>query len=402
MKDIKKPTVLIVHNLYQVPGGEDTVVRNEKTLLEQNGHKVILYTRHNDEIKKFSLLKKIILLFSTLYSFKTYREIKNIIIENNIELMHVHNTLPLISFSSYHAAFACKVPVVQTVHNYRLLCPGATFTRDEKICEICISKGLHNSVMYKCYRNSYIQTLLSAINIKLHRSIGTYKRAHFICFTEFIKNKLLEVNTFNDVINPNHVYIKPHFTTFKSEIKYANERKNQYIFVGRLDKLKGIWILLEAWNKIKDIQLIICGTGPEEMEIREYIEKKGFTNIKLMGFVKNETARDLISESKALIMPSQWYETLPMTFVECFSVATPIIGCDIGNIGDIIIEQKTGVHFEYNSPESLVNAIRLFESLDENELIDNVSRYYDEHFSAEQNYITISNIYSNIISTYKN
>ena len=131
----QKPTVLIVHNYYQIPGGEDTVVANEKDMLESRGHKVILYTRNNLELKELGIKQKVLLPFTTVYNLRTYQEIRRIIKEKKVDIVHVHNTLNLISPSVYYAAFSMKVPVVQTVHNFRLLCPNAIFYRNHHICE---------------------------------------------------------------------------------------------------------------------------------------------------------------------------------------------------------------------------------------------------------------------------
>ena len=141
-----KEKILIVHNFYQIPGGEDTVVANEKKLLEENGHEVVLYTRHNSELKNMSKVQKIFLPLTTVFNLKTYREIRKIITEQKIDILHVHNTLNLISPSVYYAGLSKKIPVVQTVHNFRLLCPGATFFRDGQVCEDCLEKGLLQSV----------------------------------------------------------------------------------------------------------------------------------------------------------------------------------------------------------------------------------------------------------------
>ena len=134
--------ILIVHNYYQIPGGEDTVVENEKTLLETHGHNVVLYTRSNSELSKMRKVSKLLLPITTIFNPRTYKDIKRFIVENKIDVIHVHNTLNLISPSVYYAARAMKVPVVQTVHNFRLVCPGATLYRDGHICEDCLLYGL--------------------------------------------------------------------------------------------------------------------------------------------------------------------------------------------------------------------------------------------------------------------
>ena len=209
-----KQKVLMVHNYYQIPGGEDTVVENEKRLLEENGHEVILYTRHNNELKSFSKIKKLVLPFTTIFNIKTYKDVKRIIKKEHIEIVHVHNTLNLISPSVYYAALSCKVPVIQTVHNFRLLCPGATFYRDGHICEDCLKYGLKCAVKHGCYRNSKLQTLACVITTKIHRMLGVYRKINYICLTEFNKNKLLELNYRSKkiIISPEKVYVKPNFT----------------------------------------------------------------------------------------------------------------------------------------------------------------------------------------------
>lgn len=210
----EKQNVLIVHNYYQIPGGEDTVVSNEKRLLEEHGHKVILYCRDNKEIKDFSISQKLVLPFVSIFNGRTYRDIKRIIQEEQIQIVHVHNTLHLISPSVYYAAVHCHVPVAQTVHNFRLLCPGGTFYRDGHICEDCMRKGLGCAIWHGCYRDSRIQTLVCVINMLVHRAMGIYKKINYICLTEFNKEKLLQIDRLGKgcVIDPDRVFVKSNFT----------------------------------------------------------------------------------------------------------------------------------------------------------------------------------------------
>ena len=202
---MKKFNVLMAHNYYKVPGGEDAVFHNEIKMLEKNGHQVTKYTRHNDEIKS-GVLSKLRLVIDTIFSLKTYKEVKKLIDENDIDVVHVHNTLPLISPSIYYAARTKKVPVVQTIHNFRLLCPGATFTRCGEICEDCVSKGLEQSLKHKCYRNSISQTFIMYTMLKLHRIIGTYNKINYITLTEFNKQKLSIL-----VKDKSKIHVKPNF-----------------------------------------------------------------------------------------------------------------------------------------------------------------------------------------------
>lgn len=211
---MSKKRILIVHNYYQTPGGEDTVVANEKKMLEKYGHKVVLYSRSNSELKSMSKLQKLMIPLITVFNPRTYREVKKIIKEEQIDIVHVHNTLHLISPSVYYAARSIKIPVVQTIHNFRFQCPGATFYRDGHICEDCVTKGLGCAVKYSCYRDSKFQTIACVINTMFHRMTGIYEKINYICLTEFNKEKLLQLNRpgKRQIIDPIKVFIKPNFT----------------------------------------------------------------------------------------------------------------------------------------------------------------------------------------------
>ena len=182
----KKKNILIVHNYYQIPGGEDTVVANEKKMLEKHGHKVILYSRNNAELKQMSKIQKAFLPITTVFNPRTYRDIKKLIGEEKIEVVHVHNTLNLVSPAVYYAARRMKVPVVQTIHNFRLLCPGATFYRDGHICEDCVEYGLKCAVKNSCYRGSKIQTWTAVRMIWQSRFLSIKKKEGFRCFLHWL------------------------------------------------------------------------------------------------------------------------------------------------------------------------------------------------------------------------
>lgn len=378
--------VLIVHNYYQIPGGEDTVVENEKRLLEEHGHEVVLYTRHNSELKTMSKVQKLLLPFSTIFNIRTYREVKRLITDEKIDVLHVHNTLNLISPSVYYAGFSKKIPVIQTVHNFRLLCPGATFFRDSHVCEDCLEKGLLCAVKHKCYRDSRIQTLACVISTLIHRALGTYGKLNYICLTEFNKEKLLHLKQ----IKKEKVFVKPNFVQQEKEILPYAERKKQFVFAGRLDELKGIRFLLETWQEYQpeDYRLIIFGKGPLEEWCHEYVKTYKLQNIELRGFVKNQTVKEIIGESKAMILPTRWYEGFPMTIVESYTMGTPVIGTDLGNTGNLIEEGKSGWKFSDNSK---IELHRAFENAikEENGLDENVIHKY----SAEKNYEQLRKIY---------
>ena len=353
----KKEKVLIVHNYYQIPGGEDTVVENEKRLLEEHGHEVILYTRHNSELNAMSKAQKLLLPFSTIFNLRTYREVRRLISEQKIDVLHVHNTLNLISPSVYYAGVSKKIPVVLTILNFRLLCPGATFFRDGHVCEECLNKGLSCAVKYKCYRGSRVQTLACVISSVIHRMLGIYGKLNYICLTTFNKEKLLHLKQ----IEESNVYVKPNFVQTNGEFVPLHERKDQFVYVGRLEEIKGIDVLLNAWKILGSNapKLIMCGTGPLEERCRQFIKENGLTKVELAGFVPNVQVRKIIGESKALVLPTQVYEGFPVTIAESYASGTPVIGSDLGNTGSLIENGKTGLKFNHTSAEDLAEKVEI-------------------------------------------
>ncbi len=394
---MRKQKILIVHNYYQVPGGEDTVVANEKYMLEKYGHEVVLYNRNNLELKNMGIFQKLMFPVNTIFNFKTYYDIKRIIKNRHIDIVHVHNTLNLISQSVYYAAIVCKVPVVQTIHNFRLLCPSATFYRDGHICEDCVKKGLMCSIKHKCYRNSKIQTAACVLNMKFHRMTGIYSKINYICLTEFNKKKLLQLNN----IKREKVFLKPNFINNSNEIIPANKRKNRIIFVGRLDKLKGVDMLFEAWKQLDNsgIELVVCGTGPLETWCRKFIKNNKIKNIKMQGFIYNNEVFSLIADSKALILPTQWYEGFPVSIVEAFSVGTPVICSSIGNAGTLVKEGINGCKFKCNSIYELIKAV--FRLSEYENIYESTIKEYKNKYTMEKNYQKLIDIYNDIqISMY--
>lgn len=395
----KKLHILQVHNYYQIAGGEDQVVRNEGRLLCKNGHKVFLYSRRNEEISRMTPLQKLCLPFTTVFSLKTFREVKRLIRQKKIDIVHVHNTLPLVSPSVFYAAFACHVPVVMTVHNFRLLCPGADFYRDGQVCEECLQKGLFRGVKYGCYRGSRVQTLICAFSIRIHRMLGTYGRLHYICLTDFNKEKLLTLNQ----IKPGKVFIKPNYMAFDGEIVPTSQRENYFLYVGRLEEEKGVKVLLEAFRilqeqnaaKAKDgVRLVICGEGSLKKWCLDYVGKHRLTNVSVKGGMPGEIVRKLMSRAKGAIVPSLWYEGFPMVMAEAFSVRTPVIGSDLGNVGALITNQVNGVTFRAGEPEALADAVADFDSYSFNfEVGESAMREWNE----AENYRKLTEIYERCI-----
>lgn len=353
---MKKENILIVHNHYIVSGGEDSVVKNEKELLEKKGHKVFLYTRDNNEISDMSKVKKVGMGFSFLFSVKTFLDICHLIVKEKIDVVHVHNTLSLISPSVYYASVLKEVPVIQTIHNFRLICPNALMYRKSEICEKCIKESLYCAVKNRCYHDSFFQTLVCVIGVKLHCWMGIYEKIYYICLTEFNRGKLLE--GMGKHINREKIYIKPNFVedAYSELSKEKRDIKDKYcIYVGRLEEPKGIFELIEVWQKMEDVPLlIICGSGPEEERIKEIAARQN--NIICLGRVSHKKVLCLIFYAEALIFSSRLYEGMPMTILESMMCGTPVICKGIGNGADIV--KKVKKDMLYSTKDELCDILK--------------------------------------------
>jgi glycosyltransferase involved in cell wall biosynthesis len=398
---MKQYRILQVHNFYQIPGGEDVVVRNEKRLLEEHGHTVYTYYRTNAELKKQGIIGKLKLPFTAVYSLRTAREVKKLIRENQIEIVHVHNTLTMVSPSVFYAAFKCNVPVVQTLHNFRMLCPAGSFFRDNVICEECVKDGLGCAVRHSCYRNSKVQSFVSAMILKIHRMLGTYRRVNFICLTEFNREKLLKsLDTGKHkgkVVDAAKVYIKPNFTFAEGIVPSNSQGSEEYfLFAGRVEALKGVDVAIRAFEQIPDKLLYIAGDGPMMEEMQEYVRAHAINNVKFLGYLQKEEMTERFYHAKAVIMTSQCYEAFAMTIAEAYSYGVPVIAGRVGNMEGMVKEGITGVKFQYDSAEDLARKVQEFEQMDMAELKENAREFYQKRLRPEDNYQKLIEIYESI------
>ena len=383
--------ILIAHNRYQIPGGEDTVFEQEAELLRQNGHHVFCYERTNDELNQMNKLQKLAVPFSMIYSFKTAREIRSIIKKEKINIVHVHNTLLRVSPSVYYASLKENVPVVQTIHNFRMICPNGLCYRDGHICEECTEKGLNCAIKHSCYRNSKLQTIASVLSMKIHRMTGIYKKLNYICLTEFNKKQLLKQGQ----IREEQIFIKPNSIKASHSVIPFDKRKNQIIFAGRLEESKGILFLLDVWKNMGNhpYKLLIYGSGPLEETCKERIQKEHLEGIVLCGRMDHEKLMSVIGESKALILPTQWYEGFPMSLLEAMSCGTPVIVPEMGNAGSIVVNGVNGYKYEPNTIKDCIRAIN--ENMN---ITDSVYNHFKDNYSEEKNYHMLMDIYQKVMA----
>lgn len=384
---MSKKKILMIHNFYQIGGGEHTVFENEVKMLRENGHEVLTYTRSNDELKS-SKLKLLLSPLSTIWSFKSYVEVRKLIKQNQIDVVHCHNTFPLISPSVYYAARSLKVPVIQTIHNFRFLCPNGTFYREGHICEECKKhQSFKTAWKHGCYRNSRLQTAVVIAMLKFHRWIGTYRKISYIFLTEFNKLKFDQLMD----VNGSNIFIKPNFVEEAESSNSTKEIYNTFVFAGRLEENKGIPFLLDAWPELPaEYQLHIYGDGTYKAQVEKASER--FDNIQYYGFKPQKDIFSDLSSAQALLFPSNLYEGFPMTLSECFSMGCPVVSTNMGNQNDMVYQAKGGAVFPCNDKQGFQQAL---EDVIANRSLysQNARSYYADYLTKQKNYEELVDIY---------
>jgi glycosyltransferase involved in cell wall biosynthesis len=384
--------ILSIHNRYQIRGGEDECHEAEVSLLREMGHSVEVYEENNDRVAALGALGTAI---RTVWSDESYKAVKRQLEEQIYNIVHLQNFFPLISPAVYYAAKEKSVPVIQTLHNYRLLCPNAKFFRDGRACEDCLGKLVpYPSVIHGCYRESSAATGVVAAMLTMHRAMGTWTETVdlYIALTEFAREKFIQggLPAEKIVVKPNFVHPDPGFKEGKG--KYA-------IFVGRLSSEKGIALLLKAWKHLGGkIPLKIVGDGPLAPLVTEAV--KSIPACEWLGRKPLKQVYDLMGEAAFLIFPSEWYEGLPRTIIEAFAVGTPVIAPNIGAMSSLINHGRTGLHFYPGNQEDLIAQVEWTLTHPEElaKMRYEVRTEFEAKYTAANNYTRLIEIYQRVRS----
>ncbi len=329
--------VLMLHNRYLIPGGEDQSTASEVALLRDYGYEVELLEQDNHDIEQ---LGKARTAAGTVWSSASYKSIHQRLSTGSFDVMHVQNFFPLWSPSVYYAAAKCKVPVVQTLRNYRLMCVNATFYRDGHVCEDCLGKTAPwLGIAHACYRNSRAGSAVLAGMVGIHKLLGTWQRKiqAYIALTEFARDKFIAGGFPQDkiVVKPNFVHPAP---------EPGSGGGGYALFVGRLSEEKGIATMLHAWKATSSpIRLKIVGDGPLTELVRQAAAES--SSIEYLGRRNSAEVFDLLRSAEFLVFPSEWYEGMPRTVIEAFAVGTPVLASNLGATASMIVPDKTGFHF---------------------------------------------------------
>lgn len=383
--------ILRVHNYYQQAGGEDAVVASEAELLASRGHTVIPHFVHNDAIDGMS---RVTVAGKTIWNRDSAADLRRILAEHRPDVVHFDNTFPLVSPSAYYAARDAGVPVIQTLHNYRLLCVNATLFRDGRVCEECVGRAIPwPGVQHACYRNDRKASAVVAAMLSFHRAIGTYRHAitTYIALTEFARRKYIQGG-----LPASRIVVKPNFLETDPGVGPGNGRFA--LFVGRLTEEKGVRVLVDAWRHIGDrLPLKVVGSGPLEGELAA--AASGVAGVQLLGRQPLDRVMQMMGEAAVLVFPSTWYEGLPRTIVESFAKGTPVIASDLGSMAELVDHGRTGLKFRPGDPADLARQIeRLISDPGLLPALRSAARdEYERKFTADQAYDALMHIYRSAI-----
>jgi glycosyltransferase involved in cell wall biosynthesis len=373
--------VLVAHNAYQQRGGEDSVVEAEVSLLRARGHAVALYLRHNDELRD---LGAVAAGRNTLWSSRTGAELTRLIAEFRPDVVHAHNTFAVISPSLYGAAAKARVPVVQTLHNFRLLCLDATFLRDGRVCEACLGKFPWRGVWHRCCRGSTSQSAVLATMIGVHRTIGTYrtKVSRYIALTAFGRAKFIAGG-----LPGERIAVKAPFVDLPSPER--GRPRAGGLFVGRLSREKGTTVLAQAAARRRSAVLEVIGDGPERSAL------EGAPGLRLAGWQAPAAIYDRMREAAYLVLPSIALESFPMTVVEAFASGLPVIASRLGALAEIVRDGETGLLFEAGNALDLAGKLDWADAHpDAMAALGLTAREeYQSKYTPERNYAALVTIY---------
>ncbi|MBI9050318.1 MAG: glycosyltransferase family 4 protein [Anaerolineaceae bacterium] len=386
--------ILIAHNYYLQAGGEDVVFKEEAKLLEFHGHQVYQCSMNNETINEMNSIE---VGLKTIWNPDGYQLIRENIEKTNPDIVHFHNTFPLISPAGYEAAYDCKIPVVQTLHNYRLLCLNATLMRDGKVCELCIGRTPPiPGIRYKCYHEAFLPSATVAMMLTLHRFRKTFQTRvnSFIVLSKFAENLFIRAG-----IPKEKTHIKPNFIFDNSTNAQPAIDKKYFLFVGRLSQEKGILSLLEAVKKTQ-YPIKIVGSGPLENLVIQYINENNLSNCEYLGQVARDEVLSLMQGAIAIIIPSLWYEGFPMIIAEAFSQGTPILASRLGVLGEILDEVECGIGFSPGDSNAIMEAMTIAwkDLLTMEKFGVNAYHEFQKRFSSNAAYQSLLRIYETVIT----
>jgi glycosyltransferase involved in cell wall biosynthesis len=387
--------VLVVHSRYRsaLPSGENGVVDREVDLLRSGGLQVRLHERRSDEIEAMSLPAKAALPARVVWSPAERRRCRAVIREFQPEVVHVHNTFPMLSPSVLAACSDEGVPVVMTLHNFRLTCANGMLLRDGTPCELCVGRLPLPALRHGCYRGSRAATVPVAALIAGHRVLGTHAKMvdRFLALNGFTRDLAIRSG-----LPAERIVVKPNFVPDPGESRKGPG--HHVLYLGRLELAKGVDLLLEAWQAtpMHASTLVIAGDGELRPEVESLARSR--PDVRYLGQRSREECLQLLLGARALVLPSRWYENMPLTILEAFATGVGIVGPDHGAFPELIGDDQRGLCFPAGDVTELRNVLRRVISDDAlvTALGVRARSQYEKHYTAERNLAALRQTYHHI------
>lgn len=385
--------ILIIHNSYYGQGGEDEVVESEKKMLEHYGHEVILYKRSNKEFEEYGFLRKIKFFLKDIFWAKeVYQDLKAIIHRESPDIAHFHNVFFVLTSSAYDVCHEEKIPIVQTLHNYRMMCPIGIFYRNGHICENCLSSGMKSCLIHKCWKDSFFSSflLVRVVSQFKKRKIFKEKVSGFICPSSFCKEKYSKYD-----LPPKKIFVKPNF--LYEDPGGADKSQNYAVYVGALRNHKGVKTLIKAWQMVdKNFSLKIVGDGPLKEEL---ILSSKRLSVQFLGQKTLAETIELIKKSSFLVAPSEWQETFLRVIIEAYACGIPVVTSRLSSLVERVEEGETGLLFEPGNPKDLAEKINFLHNNPQirNQMAQNARKLFQKKYTMEKNYQILMDIYQKVL-----
>ncbi len=398
--------VLLINNIFYRKGGSEAVFFNTAELLKKHGHEVVFFSFKREEnipceqsVYFLNIGGKLKQMRNYFWNADAAKQLEKLILAEKPDIAHVHLFWGLMSPSIFGVLKKHKIPLVHTVHDYRMVCPAYTFKNGKgTICEKCGGGSFKNCLIGKCSKGSLVQSALMTAEM-IYRN----KKYHpvdnisgFIFVSNFAKEKHLQ---HDDKFKTTNNIVLYNYTT--PIIEPTTEKKDYLLYYGRLSYEKGIHTLIDAMRQLPNVKLKVVGTGPIDGELQKIKAEKHIENVEFLGYKSGKELFELVRNAKYVCVPSEWYENNPMTIIESYSLGTPVIGANIGGIPEIINEGKTGVLFERGNTNSLVEQIEKVAAISskEYEAMSNFAfKFYEKNFSEEHHYQELIGFYTSVLN----
>lgn len=391
--------IVMLHNRYQFAGGEDASTAADVALLREFGHQVSLIEIHNDQIKAFSRLDKLGLFFTTAWNPKMYRQLRSQLQSLRPDLLHVQNFFPLFSPAVHAAARSLGIPTIQHLHNFRLGCLNSYLLRGNQICEACVGRNPWRGVVHRCYRQSLPASLAVWGMLTFNRWRQTWQREvdAFIVPSQFAAHKLTEIGVPRD-----RLQVKFSAIADPGSVSQPLPAVPTFLFVGRLSPEKGAMTLLQAWAALAQPswQLAIVGTGPQEIELKQFVANQHLANVQFHGQRSPEQVISLMRSATAIAIPSQCYETFGRIVVEAFACSRAVLASNLGALSELVQSEQTGFLLPHDQIDAWVERLRWSgEHPTAIATLGNAARQaYEQCYSPAATYQQLIEVYQRVLS----